>query len=270
VTRLLAMSSWVSVGHVGLSAMAPVLQPLGHEVIQLPTVLLSNHTGWPAVAGRAMPPDQLGEMIDAIGANGWLAGIDALLAGYMPGVDHVEVACEAIRRLARHSPAARIVCDPVLGDDPKGLYVDREAAKAVRDRLAPLAEVLTPNRFELAWLTGCPAGTIDDAIRAARALAERRPGRRVLVTSPPIPGDATGVLEVSATGSRLYATPRRDRAPNGIGDVFSALIAAGLPTGTALGQLLALIDASAGAPHLVLADGIGAWRDAAPVPYRVI
>ena len=268
MARVLAMSSWVSAGHVGLSAMAPVLQSLGHEIIQLPTVVFSNHTGWSAIAGRATSPEQLTEMLDAISSNGWLVGVDAFLGGYMPSAHHVEVARQAIGQLRDQSPAARIVCDPVLGDDPNGLYVAREAAEAVRDRLVPLADALTPNRFELTWLTGRSIDTIDDAKLAAQTLAEQRPGRRVLVTSPPISVEETGVLEVSADEARLYRTRRHKLRPNGAGDVFSALIGAGLSTGAALGHLQALIDASIGAPHLAIADGVGAWRDAVPVPYE--
>ena len=268
MARVLAMSSWVSAGHVGLSAMAPVLQSLGHEIIQLPTVVFSNHTGWSAIAGRATSPEQLTEMLDAISSNGWLVGVDAFLGGYMPSAHHVEVARQAIGQLRDQSSAARIVCDPVLGDDPNGLYVAREAAEAVRDRLVPLADALTPNRFELTWLTGRSIDTIDDAKLAAQTLAEQRPGRRVLVTSPPISGEETGVLEVSADEARLYRTRRRKLRPNGAGDVFSALIGAGLSTGAALGHLQALIDASIGAPHLAIADGVSAWRHAVPVPYE--
>jgi pyridoxine kinase len=270
VARVLAMSSWVSAGHVGLSAMAPVLQSLGHEIIQLPTVVFSNHTGWPAIAGRATSPEQLTEMLDAISSNGWLVGVDAFLGGYMPSAHHVEVARQAIGQLCDQSPAARIVCDPVLGDDPNGLYVPREAAEAVQDRLVPLADALTPNRFELAWLTDRSIDTIEDAKLAAQALAEERPGRRVLVTSPPISGEETGVLEVSADEAWLYRTRRCDLAPKGVGDVFSALIGAGLSTGAALGHLRAMIDASIGAPHLAIADNVSAWRDATPVPYKKI
>jgi pyridoxine kinase len=267
VARVLAISSWVSAGHVGLSAMAPVLQALGHEIIQLPTVILSNHTGWPAIAGRATSPEHLTEMLDAIKANGWLFGVDAFLGGYLPSARHVEVARQAIDQLREQSPAARIVCDPVLGDDPNGLYIALEAAEAVRDQLVPLADTLTPNRFELAWLTDRSIDTIDDAKLAARTLLEQRPGRRVLVTSPPVSGEETGVLEVSADEVRLYRTQRRKLVPKGVGDVFSALIGAGLSTGAALGHLQALIDTSIGLPHLAIADPVSAWRGAMPVPY---
>jgi pyridoxine kinase len=151
VSRILIMSSWTSVGHVGLSAATPVLQALGHEVTQLPTIILSNHPGWPRFAGQPVAPEELAGMIDAIDANGWLDGHEAFLTGYLPSAAHVALACDLVGRLRRLESAPTVVLDPILGDEPKGLYVPEDAAIAVRDKLAC---ILTPDRFELGWLTG--------------------------------------------------------------------------------------------------------------------
>ena len=48
MARILAISSQVVRGHVGLSAIVPALQRLGHEVLPIPTIILSNHPGHPA------------------------------------------------------------------------------------------------------------------------------------------------------------------------------------------------------------------------------
>lgn len=281
--QVLAMSSWVSVGHVGLSAAAPALQRIGVETLQLPTVTLSNHNAWPSVAGGAVSVEQLSAMIDAIAANGWFRDVDAVLTGYLPSPEHVDLAAAVVARVRASNQHAMYVCDPVLGDAPKGLYVREETAAAIRETLAPIADVLTPNRFELGWLTQRPVGTCDDAAAAATALAgareeawrevrqeawqeawqEARERRRVLVTSAPLGADETGVIEATVSGARLYRTERRDGVPNGVGDVFAALIAGGLDTGAALGKLQALIETSLAAPHLRL---VGAdWADAAPI-----
>ena len=258
MARILVLSSQTAAGHVGLSAAQPVLQALGHAVTALPTILLSNHPGFAHAAGRPVTPADLAAMIDALDANGWLAQHEALLTGYLPTAGHVELAGDLARRLRRLAAPPLVVVDPVLGDDPKGLYIAQGAAEAVRDRLAPLADILTPNRFELAWLTGRPAATLPEAVAAARSL-----GARVLVTSPPVPG-ATGVLDVGAGAPVLYPTPRIPDVPHGAGDVLSALVAAGLDPGGAVGRLAALCAASAGAPHLAIIPP-EPWRDAPPV-----
>ena len=120
MSRVLIMSSWTAVGDVGLSIAAPLLQSLGHIVTQLPTVILSNHLGWPHHAGRPVPPEQLSAMIDAIAANGWLHDHDALLTGYLPTVSHVTLARDLLVRLRRGVASPLVVVDPILGDDPRG------------------------------------------------------------------------------------------------------------------------------------------------------
>src|SRR5688572_27846842 len=66
MARVLALSSQVARGHVGLSAVVPALQRLGHEVWPLPTILLSNHPGHAHAAGLRVDPAALEEMVDAL------------------------------------------------------------------------------------------------------------------------------------------------------------------------------------------------------------
>ncbi|ASP19137.1 pyridoxine/pyridoxal/pyridoxamine kinase [Antarctobacter heliothermus] len=261
MARILILSSWVAYGHVGASAGAPALQALGHTVTQLPTVMLSNHPGWPQVAGVPIPPERIGAMIDAVEANGWLAEQDALLVGYLPTPEHVALAVELVERV--RAVGARVVIDPVLGDAPKGLYLAEETAEALRDRLVPLADVLTPNLFELGWLTGTPAGDMQAARAAAETLLD--PAQEVLVTSAPFGPGTTGVLRVTAEGAQVCPVPLRNGVPHGVGDVFSALIAGGLAPAAALGHLSSLIDSSLYAPHLRIAETATTWTRAMPL-----
>lgn len=257
MSRVLALSSWVAEGHVGLSAAVPVLQALGHSVTQLPTVILSNHPGFGNVAGSRVPPEQTVAMLDAMEANGWLGSHDAMLTGYLPSPEHVAVAVQTVMRLRALNPGLRVVVDPILGDAPKGLYVAEEAAEAVRDSLIPLADVLTPNLFELGWLTGVDPSTLAGASVAARSLPSE-----VLVTSAPIGSGRTGILRTERAAQQIWSTILRDRVPNGVGDVFSALIAAGYDTGVALGYLDCLIGNSIGAPHLRIVETASHWTAA--------
>ncbi|MDF0598104.1 PfkB family carbohydrate kinase [Psychromarinibacter halotolerans] len=263
MAHILILSSWVAHGHVGLSAATPVLQALGHRVTQLPTVVLSNHAAWPHVAGARVPVDQIAAMADAAQANGWLRDVDAVLTGYLPTADHVALAV----RLLDDLPDARKVVDPVLGDAPKGLYIAEDAARAIRDDLVPRADIVTPNAFELSWLTGQDVGSVAQALSAARTLGPRL-GPRVLVTSAPAGDGQTGVLD--SGDATLFATPHRDGVPNGVGDVFSALVAAGVPLPQAMGHLQALIDASLGADHLRIAETAADWTGAAPLTHTHI
>lgn len=235
MARLLVISSQVVRGAVGLSVIAPALARLGHEVLPLPTVLLSSHPGRHVTAGLAMPVDRLAAMLDALDANGWLAGLDGVLTGYLPSAEHVRFAALAVDRVRRASPAALYLCDPVLGDDPKGLYIDGAAAAAIRDELLTRARLATPNRFELAFLTGRAVAGIDDAARALLCLAC---GGGVATS---VPADGGTIANVAAFDDTIAVTrvARRADAPHGTGDLMSALLLEALVTGAEPGAALA-------------------------------
>ncbi len=221
MAHVLAISSQVARGAIGLSAAVPALQALGHEVIALPTILLSNHPGHARFAGEQVSPELLGRMLDALAANGWLSEIDAVLTGYLPSAAHVAVARKAVEQVKSTRPRAIYVCDPVLGDEPKGLYIAREAAEAIRDRLVPIAEVVKMNRFECGWLAGEDVATADDVGRIASANC----WPIAIVTSVcAAQADALGnVLHDGHAPAVQIDVPRRHRAPNGTGDLMGAL-----------------------------------------------
>lgn len=271
MARVLAISSYVAHGHVGLGAVVPVLQRLGHQVIALPTILLSNHPKHPHCAGEPVAPMKLRDMLDAVEANGWLRTTDAVLTGYLPTVAHVRFAASAAARVSAAQPQSQLFCDPVLGDDPDGLYVREDAAAAIRDELAPLADMLFPNRFELAWLSRQAVVDVASAIEAARELR----AQSILATS--VPGGERRLANVLVERGDAFVDCVGERAgvPHGTGDVLSALYLGhrlnGRKSIVALGSAVAgieiAIDASRGLTDLKLIETQERWVD--PVPRRV-
>lgn len=256
MARVLALSSHVVRGSIGLAAIGPALRGLGHEVWPLPAILLSNHPGHRRSAGVPTPADRIDAMIDALEANGWLGEIDAVLTGYLPSVAHVASAARAVQRVKQARPDMIFLCDPVLGDDPKGLYIAVDAANALKDTLVPLADILTPNRFELAWLTGRAIASVTDAVAAGEQLKPHT----VVATS--VPASLANIANVCITGtaSVTIEVPRLDHVPHGTGDYLSGLylghILNGATSETALraatSAVAAAIAASTGRDELVL------------------
>ena len=222
MARILALSSQVVSGHVGLSAIVPALQRLGHDVLPLPSVLLSNHPGHLPASGTPVAAEILQEILATLDANGHLERIDAILTGYLPTAAHVAVAKRAVARCRSNSATTLFLCDPVIGDDPKGIYIDQHAAIAIRDQLVPIADILTPNRFELQWLTGQQVDSPPAAITAAMTL--KRP--LVIATSIPCPGDRLANVVIMPGAADHIAVKRLTAAPNGTGDLLSALFLA--------------------------------------------
>jgi pyridoxine kinase len=269
MSRILAISSQVARGHVGLSAVVPALQRLGHDVVALPTVLLSNHPAHERCAGERIGVEILARMLDALAANGWLGEIAAVMTGYLPSLAHVYFAAEAVKRVRAVRPAVLVLCDPILGDDPKGLYVEEAAAVGVSDDLLPLADIVTPNRFELAWLAGGDFEDIGSAVAAARTL----PVAATLATSIPAPPDRLGNVLVSGGEAHVCQVARRPRAPHGTGDLFSGLVLGHRLRGASLAQALAAASAgvevavamSEGCDELALVPALDAIARAPPL-----
>lgn len=219
MARILAISSQVTFGSVGLAAIVPALHWLGHEVMAVPTVVLSSHPGYPRFSGETVPVEQLSAIIDAMEANGWFAETAAILTGYLPTLAHVEMAREAVERVRAANPGAIYLCDPVFGDEPDGIYLPAEIASALRDRLLPIANITSPNCFELSWLTGLPVDNLEAARTAALALNVPS----VLATSVPAPDNRlANILFDNGEGLACYVR-RRPSAPHGTGDLFSAM-----------------------------------------------
>lgn len=243
---ILSVNSHVARGHVGNSATVFPLQCLGYEVWPVHTTLFSNHPGHGQWRGDVVEPGRVAQVLDGIADGGAFAEVEAVLTGYLGGVDTGEAALTAVAAVNAASKAASgaalYCCDPVIGDDEEGLYVDPALARWFGERAVAVADIVTPNRFELAYLSDRPAGTEAEALAAARALIERGP--RLVVASSIAADGAAGAsaearistLAVTAAGAWRVTTPRLATAAKGAGDVLAALF---------LGRYLATGDAAA-------------------------
>ena len=223
--NILSIQSWVAYGHVGnASAMFP-LQRLGAEVWAIHTVQFSNHTGYGAWRGQVLGAPLIRECVQGIGERGVLPACDAVLSGYMGDAEIGAAILDAVAEVKAANPAALWCCDPVLGDDGRGIYVRPGIPEFLRDRAMPMADIATPNRFELEWLTGMRVTDLASARAAVTALQALGP-RCVLLTSldlPDMPEGTIGML--AAEGGRFWrvTTPLLPVSVNGAGDAIAAL-----------------------------------------------
>jgi pyridoxine kinase len=259
---ILSLSSQVAYGHVGHSVAVFTWQRMGIDVIALPTILLSNRPDYPRRAGMLVEPAKIHAMFEALDANGWLSKIDAIFAGYMPSVAHVLTASTWITELKARNPALIICCDPILGDEPAGLYIPEDVALAIRGTLLPLSDILTPNSFELGWLSGMPVSSGREAASAAEKLAPT-----VLTTSLSAGPDTLANFLHCREGSWSTCVRRRANVAHGSGDMMAALFLGHyLRTGAfvdalalATGGVEAVIDASTMADELKLVESQERW-----------
>jgi len=242
--RFLSIQSSVAYGHVGNSAATFPLQRLGHEVWPVLTVVFSNHTGYGAWRGPLLSPDDVRAVVTGIAERGVLPTCDAVLSGYLGGPGICEVVVDAVAQVKAANPAATYTCDPVMGNATSGCFVDPAIPPIIREQVVPVADLITPNQFELGFLTDTEpddlASTLDSA-DAARALGPST----VLVTSflrPDRPDDTIELLAVTGDGAWTVRTPRLPMKANGSGDLTAALFTAHLKeTGSAADALASTV-----------------------------
>ena len=228
--KILSIQSSVAYGHVGNSAAVFPLQRLGHEVWPVFTVHFSNHTGYGAWKGPLLSPDDVREVITGIEERGVLGQVDAVLSGYQGGAGIADVILDAVARVKAANPAATYTCDPVMGNAKSGCFVDLAIPPVIRERVVPKADVITPNQFELGFLTGTEPDDLGSTLDAADAAMAMGPST-VLVTSverPDRPADTLEMMAVTAEGAWLAQTPYLPFKANGSGDVTAALFTAHL------------------------------------------
>ena len=226
--QVLSIQSSVAYGHVGNSAAVFPLQRLGHEVWPVHTVHFSNHTGYGAWRGPLLDPADVREVIAGIGDRGVLGQCDAVLSGYQGDPAVGAVILDAVASVKAANPAAVYCCDPVMGDVGRGFFVRPGIPEYMRDQVVPAADIVTPNQFELEFLTGRPVTTVDDVLAAAAQLHRMGPST-VLVTSVLTTDTPDGTIQMLCStpeGRWLVSTPLLPMTVRGGGDVTAAVFLA--------------------------------------------
>ncbi len=230
VTTIVSIQSAVAYGHVGNSAAVFPLQRLGVEVWPVYTVNFSNHTGYGAWRGPMIPAADVREVLTGMEEREAFGEVDAVLSGYQGGTEIGDVILDAVARVKAANPKAIYACDPVMGNAKSGCFVHPDIPVLLRERVVPQADLITPNQFELGFLTGTEPETLEDTLAAVDKAREMGPAT-VLVTSvlrPDREPDTIEMLAVHGDEAWLVQTPQLPLKANGSGDVTAALFTAHL------------------------------------------
>ncbi|MBU1316019.1 MULTISPECIES: pyridoxal kinase PdxY [Pseudorhizobium] len=237
---VIVISSHVVRGSVGNRAAVFALETLGFPVWALPTVVLPWHPGHGPSTRLTFSEDDFDKVIDDLIQARWAGEIKAVLTGYFGNAGQPRAVARLVRSLRERNADLLYVCDPVIGD-LGGLYVPQDTAEAIRDELLPLANVATPNRYELAWLAGSALDSNTAIMEAALALG---PSRMLVTSAVPMMAGGTGNLYLSGKHALLAEHRLIDNPPNGLGDLMSALFLARLLSGVDEERALQLATAS--------------------------
>jgi pyridoxine kinase len=252
---VISIQSQVAFGHVGNSAAVFPMQMHGIDVTAVPTTLLSNRPGYPTIRGRVLDAQLVADLLLGVEERGTVDTCRMILSGYLGSAEIATVVADFVARAKARNPKLAYCCDPVLGDRDRGLFVHADIPPLVRDRLCPLADIITPNHFEFEWLCGTKATTSGQMIAQAQALMARGPST-IVVTSAElrdIPDDAIETLAIERLEDGLkeglkawrVRTPKLPISPSGTGDLFASLLVSarisGSDTPEALGHAASAI-----------------------------
>lgn len=228
MVKALSIQSSVAYGHVGNSAAVFPLQRIGIDVMPVYTVCFSNHTGYGAWRGPLMSGENVREIVTGIDERGGLDDVAFILSGYQGGNDIGDAILDAVAMVKARNPQALYACDPVLGNAKSGCFVAPEVQDLIRDRVVPKADIITPNQFELGFITGTSPLSLEETLESVE-LARALGPRIVLVTSVERPDRPEGTIEMLAVtheGAWMVQTPHLPMKANGSGDVTAALFTA--------------------------------------------
>jgi pyridoxine kinase len=237
---VIVISSHVVRGSVGNRAAVFALETLGHPVWALPTIVLPWHPGHGRSTRLTFSETDFDHAIDDLIAAPWLSEVRAVLSGYFGNAAQALSVARLVTALREKNPDLLYACDPVIGD-AGGLYVPEATAEAIRDHLIPLASLATPNRYELAWLAGAPLEDNNAIMEAALALG---PSRMLVTSAVPMMAGGIGNLYLSGRNALLAEHRSVEGAPNGLGDLLSAVFLSRLLSGMEEERALQLTTAS--------------------------
>jgi pyridoxine kinase len=223
--NILSIQSHVAYGHVGNASATFPLQRLGAEVWPVHTVQFSNHTGYGAWRGQVFGADLVRDVVKGIEERGVLPKCNGVLSGYMGDAAIGEAVLEAVAKVKAANASAQYCCDPVIGDVGRGVFVRPGIPEFMRDHAVKSADVVTPNQFELNYLSGMETTSFSAAIAAVDKVHTAGP-RTILVTSLHVedtPKDSLELLASGPDGKFRLRTPLLDIFVSGAGDAIAAL-----------------------------------------------
>jgi pyridoxine kinase len=260
---IISIQSQVVFGHVGNSAAVLPMQLAGLDVAPVPTTLLSNHPRYPTTRGKVLDAQLVADLLLGVEERGLVEAARFIVTGYLGSAEIGAVVHDFVARAKAKNPALTYICDPVMGDTDKGVFVRPGVVEVIRDGLVPMADVLTPNDFEFDLLAG-------RACRLVTDFAWHDPETRIVVTGCVLADTPAGHLEnIAFTRSSLsrIATARVDSKSVGTGDLFTGVLTARLANGAGFDDAVrAATDtvtrvlrraSEAGEPHILLGSAIG-------------
>ncbi|WP_432773328.1 pyridoxal kinase [Francisella salimarina] len=248
--KVLSIQSHVAYGYAGNKAAVFPMQRLGIEVSPIYTVQLSNHTQYDFFKGSFFSAEDIQNVIDGMISNGFLEKQDAILSGYIGNVDVAKVIANTVTLLKEKKQASLYCCDPVFGDkydeDETGhIFASNDHPEIFLKYLLPLADIITPNIFELSVLSGVEIRKHEDIVKACQSLIVKTKNEKqiIIVTSVSFDKNKTGIAIYQNNNFSYMESAKYKVQPkvSGSGDITAAMFLSYLLKGKTLDEALSLV-----------------------------
>jgi len=179
----------------------------------------------------SVPPEVVAEQI-RLSLSAYPVG--AVKTGMLHSRATIEAVCDVLE-----NARPQLVVDPVMIATSGASLLEPEGIDAYRNRLFPLATLVTPNLDEARVLWGHPVANLPEMREAGRALCDRF-GCAFLLKGGHLKGEAVDLLVTPDGAMTDFTTPRVPGvSTHGTGCTLSAAIAAGLAKGMPLAEAIA-------------------------------
>ena len=233
--RVAAIHDMSGFGRCSLTVAIPVLSAMGVQCCPLPTAFLSTHTG--GFTGFTFL--DMTEEMPKIAAHWQTLNLrfDAIYSGFLASERQIGIVCDFIRTFRR--PDTLVVIDPVMGDDGRAYQTYTPALCSGMTHLAELADVITPNLTEAAFLLGRSYEQLpreEDGLKEVVTELGLNSQRSVVLTGVSLSPGKTGAMCFDA-GSGRIETVQADLISHpllGTGDIFASVLTGALVRGSSL------------------------------------
>ena len=240
--KIIIIHSKVSYGFVGLNTTALVLQLSGFEVITIPTVLYSNHLGLATIGGGAVPDDLFQDLLEGVLKLDLLNDVAAIVSGYIGTETQVEMTADFVQKIKKSHPSITYLCDPVMGDIDAGLYVNPNVSTRIEKLLLPLADISTPNQFEIQKILNTTTNSADEILDLIRSNALFST-QKIVITGAKFKTTLHGTLDNCIVENGEMTIIRNKEIPvqmAGTGELFAAHLLSFLLKGIHLNEAVLL------------------------------
>ena len=232
VVGILTIAGSDSGGGAGIQADIKAISANGGYAMSVVTAVTAQNTR-AVLAAFDLPTEIVRAQLEAVFDDFEIA---AVKTGMLSSAAIVETVADALRRF----DAKNLVVDPVMISKSGYPLLRGDAIEAVRARLLPLADVVTPNVHEAQLLSGRTIRTLADAREAAKAILDDGP-RAVVLKGGHLDAEAEAVdLLYDGETYETFSSPRFEtRNTHGTGCTYSAALATFLGRGLPLPKAVA-------------------------------